>query len=108
MTHYCFDIDGTLCTNTDGEYESAEPLHSAVAALRILHSKGHRITLYTARGSGTGIDWRAVTEEQLRSWGVPYDNLVMGKPEADVFIDDKAIAAGDWHATWLLPGMGIS
>ena len=22
---YCFDIDGTICTNTDGDYEKAKP-----------------------------------------------------------------------------------
>ena len=25
MKRYCFDIDGTICTNTWGEYEDAEP-----------------------------------------------------------------------------------
>jgi hypothetical protein len=106
VTHYCFDIDGTICTNTFGNYAAAEPMSTAVLALQDLHSRGHRITLFTARGTGTGIDWREVTEAQLAEWGVPYDSLVFGKPEADVFVDDRAVAAGDWHATWTLPGMG--
>jgi hypothetical protein len=52
--------------------------------------------LYTARGSTTGIDWRELTVKQLAEWGVPYDELVMGKPTADVYIDDRAINSMDW------------
>ena len=25
MKNYCIDIDGTICSNTDGEYENAKP-----------------------------------------------------------------------------------
>jgi hypothetical protein len=95
---YCFDIDGTLCTNTNGDYELAEPFPAAVAAVNRLHEKGHVIQLYTARGSTTGIDWRALTERQLAAWGVRYHELYLGKPTADVYIDDRAINASTWAA----------
>ncbi|KKL26987.1 hypothetical protein LCGC14_2389730, partial [marine sediment metagenome] len=42
-------------------------------------------------GGTTGIDWRATTEEQMNKWGVKYHELIMGKPEADFFIDDKGV-----------------
>ncbi len=83
---YCFDIDGTLCTNTEGAYDSAEPIHDVIEAVNQLGREGHAIILYTARGSTTGIDWRGATEQQLKSWGVRYDLLVLGKPTADVTI----------------------
>lgn len=88
---YCFDVDGTLCTNTDGKYEKAEPYPNVIARVNTLHDGGHRIILYTARGSTTGIDWRALTEQQLQTWGVRYHELRFGKPNADIFVDDKAI-----------------
>lgn len=95
---YCFDIDGTLCTRNDGDYARAEPFPDRIAVVNSLHAAGHVIKLFTARGSTTGIDWRDVTERQLLTWNVRYHVLVMGKPEADVFIDDKAFNADHW--TW--------
>lgn len=93
---YCFDIDGTLCTNTDGDYSLAMPYLEVIAQVNRLYAEGHRILLYTARGSTTGIDWRALTEEQLRRWNVLHHQLQIGKPTADVYVDDKAINLHDW------------
>jgi 2-polyprenyl-3-methyl-5-hydroxy-6-metoxy-1,4-benzoquinol methylase len=93
---YCFDIDGTLCTNTEGDYERAEPDHSNIDRVNSLYQAGDRILLYTARGATTGIDWRSLTEKQLNQWGVKYHALYMGKPTADVYVDDKAINMRDW------------
>jgi CMP-N,N'-diacetyllegionaminic acid synthase len=95
---YCVDIDGVLCTNTWGAYERAEPLAEAIAAVTTLHRAGHRIVLFTARGTTTGIDWRDLTERQMREWGVAYDELHLGKPNADVYIDDRAVHVDDWLA----------
>ena len=94
---YCFDIDGTLCTKTDGAYEEAEPFPDRIAVVNALHAAGHTIKLFTARGSTTGINWRDITEMQLREWNVCYHILIMGKPEADIFIDDKAFNSDQWH-----------
>ena len=51
----------------------------------------------SARGSTTGIDWRPTTERPMREWGVRYHVLVLGKPSADVYVDDKAINALTWR-----------
>ncbi len=101
---YCFDIDGTICTNTDGDYESAEPFPDVIETINVLFEQGHRILLTTARGGTTKIDWTAVTERQLKDWGVRYHELIMGKPTADVFIDDRAINAVSWRRN----GCGIT
>ena len=47
------------------------------------------IVYFTARGYETGIDWRDVTEQQFKKWGVKYHNLIFGKPSADIYIGDK-------------------
>jgi len=88
---YCFDLDGTLCTDTQGDYELAVPFPEMVAEVNRLHAEGHHVIVFTARGSGTGVDWRTVTEHQLAAWGVAYDFLFLGKPPADVYVDDKSV-----------------
>ena len=95
---YCIDIDGTICTNTCGKYEEAEPIPEAIAKVNALYDEGHSIILFTARGTTTQIDWRATTEKQLNQWKVKYHKLIFGKPEADIFIDDRAISAVDFMA----------
>lgn len=90
---YCFDLDGTLCTNTEGDYESASPFFYRIDVVNKLYDDGHTIVIETARGSSTGIDWNEVTKKQLESWGVKYHKLRVGiKIHADIFIDDKSVS----------------
>jgi hypothetical protein len=96
MNNYCFDLDGTLCTNTDGDYESAVPFPGRISKVNALYEEGSNILIYTARGTVTGIDWRTLTEKQLAEWGVKYHELRLGKPFADVYIDDRAMSDGDF------------
>ena len=93
----CFDLDGTLCTNTYGAYDEAEPFPWAIERLNGLAEAGHRIVVFTARGTATGIDWRETTREQLDRWGVRYDDLQLGKPSADVYVDDRAVHTTAWR-----------
>ena len=67
-----------------------------IARANALYESGHRIVLFTARGTTTGIDWRQLTESQLCSWGVKYHTLLFGKPEADIFVDDRAMGPTSW------------
>jgi hypothetical protein len=98
---YCFDIDGTICTDPQGEYGKAEPHREMVAVINRLRSEGHRILIFTARGSGTGLDWKELTERQLAAWGVGYDRLYFGKPPADVYVDDKAVNIAEFRLAML-------
>mgnify|MGYP003126464835 CR=1 FL=1 len=89
---YVFDIDGTICTNTNGDYEKALPFQEIVDKINELYKSGNTIKMMTARGSTTGIDWTDLTARQLELWDVKYHELIMNKkPHADVFVDDKAI-----------------
>ncbi len=96
MKRYCFDLDGTLCTNTEGDYEKAEPLINRIKLVNKLYLDGQFILIFTARGTMTGIDWRELTERQLREWGVSYHELQLGKPFAEIYVDDRAISDGDF------------
>ena len=83
------DIDQTICSFTNGDYEQAEPLIENIKIINELYND-HEIIYWTARGTETGIDWRKITEKQFKEWGVKYHELKFGKPNA-LFIDDKSL-----------------
>jgi hypothetical protein len=97
--NYVFDIDGTICTDTNGDYYSAKPIIDRVNTVNRLYREGHQITLFTARGMGSTRNdekkarkkWKNLTENQLHEWGVKYHYLFLGKPAGDVYIDDKGM-----------------
>ena len=94
MKRLVVDIDGTICTNTDGKYEEAKPYEDRIKKINMLYEGGAYIIYSTARGNTTGINWRQQTESQLKRWGAKYHELICGdKPSADSYIDDKAIHA---------------
>lgn len=88
---YYVDIDGTICTNTDGQYEKAIPIKENIEKINSLFNKGHTVIYWTARGTITGIDWSALTKQQFLDWGVKYTELKFNKPAYDMLICDKAV-----------------
>ena len=97
MKTYCFDIDGTICSKNNLEYEKAKPFKDVIKKINALYNEGNNIIFLTARGFVTGINWREVTENQLKKWKVKYHKLYFGKPDADIYIDDKAVNIDDWR-----------
>jgi len=93
---YKFDIDGTICNETLGEYSLAKPYKKRIAKVNKLYSEGNIIIIETARGYSTGIDWEDFTRKQLKKWGVKHHFLVMGKEGVDIIVDDKARNAKDF------------
>jgi ribonucleotide monophosphatase NagD (HAD superfamily) len=93
-----FDIDGTICTQTNGDYSQAMPYSDRILHVNALFDRGVEIVLFTARGATSRQDYTDLTRNQLQSWGVRYTHLIMGKPHADLFVDDKAINSEtyDW------------
>ena len=86
------DIDETICTSPESrDYSKAEPIRKNIKKINKMYDNGDTIIYWTARGTGSGIDWREVTEKQFERWGVKYHDLRFGKPIYDLFIDDKNI-----------------
>jgi hypothetical protein len=83
------DIDGTICTQTDSEYEKAEPIIENITKINKLFDEGHIIVYWTSRGTTSGKEYRSLTLEQLHKWGCKYSYLMMGKAPFDLLIDDK-------------------
>ena len=86
------DIDETICRSPeDRDYSKAIPIIDHIYKVNELYDAGNTIVYWTARGTGSGINWRQVTEKQFEKWGVKYHDLKFGKPIYDLFIDDKNI-----------------
>ena len=100
MTRWCFDLDNTLVRTQGSDYENSTPIETAIKKVQAYKRRGDHIIIMTARGTGSKVDWREFTENQLKDFGIPYDQLIVGlKPGGvDVFVDDKAINALDWLA----------
>lgn len=108
---YVFDIDGTICSLTGGDYESAKPLVDRIQIINRLFDEGNRITLLTARGMGRSNNNRTMaydlfydlTTQQLKEWGVKYHDLFLGKPSGDFYIDDKGIKDVEFFTNQVCP-----
>ena len=90
---YIIDIDGTICTKTDSDYPNCTPLYDNIDVFNQLYALGHEIHYWTSRGEISGKNWDELTLSQLKSWGVKYNSINMGKPHYDVWVDDKAVNA---------------
>lgn len=96
----CFDLDNTLVSSPKipSDYSSVEPIHEIIEIARNLKQEGHTIIVYTARrmlthkgNIGAVIkDIGKLTYETLEKYNIPFDELVFGKPIADIYIDDRA------------------
>ena len=79
------DIDGTICTlnSSDDEnkdqsfdpagYEDAQPIEENIDKINKLY------------------DWIELTRQQLFEWGCKCHDVRVGKPQYDLWIDDKSM-----------------
>ena len=96
----CFDLDNTLVTypTISGDYSTVKPIPEIIKIAQQMHSEGHTIIIYTARRMETHKnnigavirDIGKVTMDTLEKFAIPYDELLFGKPIADIYIDDRA------------------
>jgi hypothetical protein len=105
MKTFCFDIDGVICQTQNNNYKSSKPNKKIINLINKLYLK-NRIIIFTARYMGRS-DGRVnlakkkglkFTKNQLKSWGLNYHKLIMGKPSYDIFVDDKNLEfTSNWH-----------
>jgi uncharacterized HAD superfamily protein len=92
------DIDGTICTEERTfERPLAKPLPMAKEKINQYYEAGHTIIFWTARG------WEQykITKDWLDRHGFKYHQILMGKPIASVFIDDRARRFEGWNKDYL-------
>ena len=100
------DLDGTICPiKGKGEtYADLKPNEGAVERLQSLKSEGHYLIIQTARNMATcesnlGKVMKnigKVTLDWLEKYNIPYDEIYFGKPNAELYIDDRAFRFSDW------------
>ena len=92
------DVDGTICTEEKTfDRPLATVFRGAVERINRWHEDGHIIVFWTARG------WEQyrITEKWLKDQGFRYHQLLMGKPIADIFIDDRAVKFEGWDREYV-------
>ena len=100
---FAIDIDNTICITKGSDYKNSKPIKSIIKILNKLKRNGHVIKLFTARnmkkcnGDVKTINkkYTHITDKQLRSWGLDFDELIMGKPVYDMIVDDKMLSIKD-------------
>lgn len=98
---FCFDLDNTLVTfpKTENDYTTVEPIPENINFLRFVSALGHTVIIHTARrmrthGGNVGrvvSDIGKITFDTLEKFNIPFDEIYFGKPDADFYIDDKAV-----------------
>lgn len=83
-----YDMDGVICQNgLPKDFATQAPIPETIAEINHQYEAGDHIVIHTARLAQD----REVTKNWLKEHGVKYHELLMGKPDADVYVDDKAI-----------------
>tara|TARA_R110000824_G_scaffold22535_4_gene82389 strand:+ start:956 stop:1276 length:321 start_codon:yes stop_codon:yes gene_type:complete len=101
---FVFDIDGTVCSNTNGNYGFAVPYLDRIEKINELYDEGHTIIFQTARGMGRSNNsakfakenFYKMTKSQLEGWKIKFHQLFLGKPAGDKYIDDKGMNDNDF------------
>lgn len=107
MRRIAIDLDGTICPirKPDESYADLLPLPGAAERIRELRRAGYVIVILTARNMATcdGNVGRVMknvgrlTLNWLEQHGIEYDEIHFGKPNADLYIDDRALRFTSWH-----------
>ncbi|MDQ3816100.1 MAG: hypothetical protein M3362_00230 [Acidobacteriota bacterium] len=93
------DFDGTIhdVNNPVPGRKMGPPIEEAKEALTQLKTEGHKLIIHTI--------W-ATDEKNIKTiqdwftyWEIPFDEITNIKPQADYYIDDKAIKFIDWPST---------
>ena len=93
------DVDDTILFTENRDYENSRPNVPVVEGLRKLKEKGWKIILMSARGMGrsngdiasVSVEVTAEIQKFVDKYDVPCDEIILGKPWASYYIDDKAI-----------------
>jgi mannose-6-phosphate isomerase-like protein (cupin superfamily) len=97
---YFIDLDNTLCETTNSDYVNSIPIEHRIKYVNNLKIDGHHVTIWTARGAKSGVNHEEITKQQLKEWNVNYDELLMKKPDYDIYIDDKSFNVDSF---WPIP-----
>lgn len=85
---YVFDLDGVICSEEKTfERSFSKPNSDIISKINALSASGNTIIIFTSR---SWAEYR-VTKKWLEDNNVSYDELIMGKPIYDYWIDDRSL-----------------
>ena len=97
-----FDLDGVICElkKPSESYGEVKPKLDVIKLVNKLHSNGDHIIIHTGRHMRTcngNVDEvikkvGKITKDWLKKNNVKYDELIFGKPHADMYIDDLGLS----------------
>jgi capsule biosynthesis phosphatase len=100
------DLDGTICflKEKGQSYADVLPRPGAIETMKELRAKGHYIIISTARNMATQEanlgkvlkNVGLITLQWLENHDVPYDEIYFGKPNGEIYIDDRAFRFENW------------
>lgn len=107
MKRLIMDLDGTICTAIDGNYEDAIPDQELIDILRKYKKSGFDIVISTSRNVRTydgnvgkiNINTLPIIIGWLKKYDVPYDEIYVAKPwcgNDGFYVDDKAIRPSEF------------
>jgi capsule biosynthesis phosphatase len=101
------DLDGTICPikNENENYSDLEPMPGSVERIQEFKRNGHYIIIMTARNMATQQanlgkvlkNIGKITLDWLDKYNIPYDEIHFGKPNAHLYIDDRALRFQNWQ-----------
>ena len=96
-----FDLDGVICElkKPSESYGEVKPKLDVIKLVNELHNNGDHIIIHTGRhmrtcdGNVNEVIKKVgkITKEWLKKNNVKYDELIFGKPHADMYIDDLGV-----------------
>lgn len=90
------DLDGVIHdpTNIEPGYKLGKPIPGAMVALWQLHNEGAIIVIHSIWADTQ--KKREAISAWCRFFKIPYDFITNEKPDADVYLDNKAIRFHNW------------
>ena len=109
MKRIIMDLDDTICSTENGDYENSTPKPEIIAKLRQYKTLGFEIVISTSRNMRTysgnigkiSANTLPIILEWLKRHEVPYDEIYVGKPwcgNEGFYVDDKAIRPDEFAA----------
>lgn len=113
-----FDLDDTICRTMNRDYANASAIGEVVAKIRELRQTvpDVHIAIHTSRGMAScngdvqavEAKNRSTIEHWLRSHHIHVDEIIFGKPLADIYVDDKGMSAVEFSKSKVRRYYGFS